>query len=203
MEEVRELKNVLERVEKKLIAASKMYAAMNFAFWLVVMLLYYILINIVEMPGWADGIYWGGAIGVAIWFTGKIWRKFAELVAATGRKASIGTLPGILILASWIVGSTVGWIIIPRTSIAVNEGARLAVGFLTFIGLSVFGQWLVFFKYGEAEKEMIPAFLVPFLGIAIAWNMKSGAMTWAGFVVALGFSVTVLWYLYSAFKTLG
>ena len=51
VEEVRDLKDVLERVEGKLIAAGKMYGAMNFGAWLSVMLFYYVIIGMFR-PSW-------------------------------------------------------------------------------------------------------------------------------------------------------
>ncbi|MCD6558914.1 MAG: hypothetical protein J7K57_03450 [Palaeococcus sp.] len=203
MEEVRELKEVLEKVEAKILAAGKMYGAMNFVVWMNVMLLFYVLMGIFELPGWGIALYWMAGFGGAFWFTGKIWQRLAALMRASGKKGEVSTFGSILIFVSWILGATLGWILIPSTSIAVSEGARMAVGFLSFMTISIFGMWLVFARYGGIEREMVPAFLIPALGIPFAWGMSTGAMIWAGFVVALGFAVTIMWYLYSAFKAIG
>jgi len=88
---------------------------------------------------------------------------------------------------------------VPRMNPGVNPEASLAVGFLSFITLSIFSMWLVFAKYSGVEREIIPSFLIPALGIALAAKMESGAMAWAGFTVGLGFALTVLLYIHSAF----
>ena len=204
MEDVRELKSVLERVEGRLIAAGKMYGAMNFGVWLAIMLLYYVMLGLFQ-PSWHFNIvYWPLGFAVAMVFTGTIWKRFKRLGRVTGREIESSTLGGILIGLSWGLGFIIGWVLIPRLNPGVNFESTLATGFLTFIAFSVFAMWLVFAKFdpGEAEKEIVPAFLLPAIGIPHAMRMGPGAIMWAGFVVGLGFSLTVLWYLYSAFKAI-
>ncbi|NJE05546.1 hypothetical protein E3E36_05190 [Thermococcus sp. M36] len=202
MEEVKELKEVLERVEGKLIAAGKMYGAMNFGIWLSVMLFYYAIIGVVDLPWQFNLVYWPVAFIVAMGFTGRIWKRLQKLGRVTGREAEISTTGGILIALSWITGIVLGWGIIPGMHLGVNAEASMAVGFLSFISFSVFAMWLVFARYGGIEREIIPAFLVPAMGVPFARGMGSGAMAWAGFLVGLGFSLAVLAYIYSAFRAI-
>ena len=202
MEEVGELKSVLERVEGRLIAAGKMYGAMNFAVWLAIMLLYYVMLGIFDIPWQFNLIYWPLGFAVAMVFTGRIWKRLKRLGRVTGREIEGSKTSGILVMASWITGIILGWGIIPRMGVGVSGGAALAVGFLSFITLSIFGMWLVFARYSGVEREIIPSFLIPAMGIPIVWNMETGAMVWAGFTVALSFALTILWYLYSAFKAI-
>ncbi|NJE85490.1 hypothetical protein E3E23_06585 [Thermococcus sp. CX2] len=202
MEEVRELKSVLERVERKLIAAGKLYGALNFAVWLAIMLLYYDILALLDIPWQFNLVYWPIAFIVAITFTGRVWKRFVEIAKATGREVESSKREGMLIALSWILGIVIGWGVIPQTSIAVNAEARLAVGFLSFITLSILGMFLVIAKFSGTEKEMIPAFLIPGIHIPVVWNMENGAMILAGFVVALGFAVTVLLYIHNAFKAI-
>ncbi|ASJ06237.1 hypothetical protein A3L08_02275 [Thermococcus pacificus] len=201
MEDVKELKDVLERIEGKLIAAGKMYGAMNFGAWLSVMLFYYVMLGLFEVNWRFNLIYWPVAFAVAMTFTGRVWKRFKRLGRVTGEVEASRT-GAILVALSWTAGIVLGWVIVPRINLGVTSDASLAVGFLTFIALSIFGMWLVFARYGEAEREIVPAFLLPALGIPLARGMESGAMVWAGFLVALGFSVTILWYLYSAFRAI-
>ncbi len=203
MEDVKELKDVLERVEGKLIAAEKMYSAMNFALWLSVMAFYYLLNGLVTLRGPVSLGYWMVAIVLAVPLTIKIWNRLKGLYSTfypnsrrNGRKIAV------LVTLPWVVGSAVGWWLIPSiTSIGVSADARLGVGFLSFIGISLLGQWLVMTQ-GRCEFEMMPSFILPLLAIPIAWNMNSGTITWVSFVVATGFSLTILWYLYSAFRAI-
>ncbi|NJE76710.1 hypothetical protein [Thermococcus sp. ES12] len=202
MEDVKELKEVLERVEGRLIAAGKMYGAMSFGAWLSVMLLYYVIIGVFDLPWQFNIVYWPVAFMLAMGFTGRIWRRLQKLGMVTGKEVESSTTGGILIAVSWITGIALGWGVIPRLNPGVNPEASLAVGFLSFITFSIFGMWLVFAKYSGVEREIIPSFLIPALGIALAAKMESGAMVWAGFLVALGFSLSVMLYIYSAFKAI-
>ncbi|WP_297065489.1 hypothetical protein [Thermococcus sp.] len=198
MEEVKELKETLERVEGKLIAAANVYGAMNFAFWLVAMSLFFVLLGIGSVSPPVSLAYWGTAIAFGIYVSIKLWERIERLAGPSGGSK----LGALMIGLSWAVGSIIGWWIIPdMTSIGVNAGARLAVGFLTFIGLSLLGQWFVM-SAGRGHYEMIPSFLLPLLAIPVAMDMENGAMLWAGFVVAFSYGLTVLLYLYSAFKAI-
>jgi len=194
MEEVRELKSVLERVEGKLIVAEKTYAALNFAVWLTIMVGYYILMGVFGYGALQSITYWLIAASMAVYITGKVWDRYIAIYTA---KEDGGKKVGLMILASWVIGSIIGWGIIPRTDIAVNVDARIAVGLLSFIGLSLLGQTLAL-----KDREAIPSFLIPLLAVPVAWNMETGATVWAGFVIAAGFGLTIVLYLYSAFRAI-
>ncbi|WP_232054720.1 hypothetical protein [Thermococcus sp. 2319x1] len=84
----------------------------------------------------------------------------------------------------------------------ITEEASVAAGFLTFIALGVFGMWLVFIRAGNKDKGMVPAFLLPALGVPLVLEMEKGAMAWAGFLVAAGYALTSLLYLYFAFNAI-
>ena len=198
MEEVRELKSVLERVEGKLIAAGKIYGAINFGVWLVAMSLFFVLLGVFKVNTLMSVAYWGVAILLGVYASVRLWERMKHL-SGTLKGNKTGAL-GIGL--SWAIGSLIGWWAIPSmTDIGVSGDSRLAVGFLTFIGLSLLGQWLVM-TGGRGEYEMVPSFLIPFLSIPLAMGMERGAMLWAGFVVAFSYGITVLLYLYSAFKAI-
>ncbi|WP_297437280.1 hypothetical protein, partial [Thermococcus sp.] len=175
----------------------------NFALWLSVMAFYYLLNGLVTLRGPVSLGYWMVAIVLAVPLTIKIWNRLKGLYSTfyhnsrrNGRKIAV------LVTLPWVVGSAVGWWLIPSiTSIGVSADARLGVGFLSFIGISLLGQWLVMTQ-DRCEFEMMPSFILPLLAIPIAWNMNSGTITWVSFVVATGFSLTILWYLYSAFRAI-
>ncbi|BAD86014.1 hypothetical membrane protein, conserved [Thermococcus kodakarensis KOD1] len=197
MEDVKELKSVLEKVEGKLIAAGKMYAAMNFAGFLAVMTLFYVILRFFNGGPAFSIAYWTAATIVVITFTSKVWRR---IVTISGIKRNSGKKIGLEIAGAWVIGAALGWVLIPSLNPGINEEAGLAVGFLSFISVSLLGQWAVLKKCCGAENEMVPAFLIPALAIPLAWGMGSGAMLWAGYVVSLGFATTILLYLHSAFK---
>ena len=198
MNDVKDLKDVLEKVEKKIMAAGKIYGAMNFAFWLIAMLGYYVLAPFMSYSPIFTGIYWPLAFTVGIFFVVKITKMIAKVERESSSRG-FGAMIGI----SWVVGAAVGWFFVPSMNVGANDMASMAMGFLSFISISIFGMWLSFIKYKISAEEMIPSFLIPAIGIPIAMIMKTDAMLWAGFLVAIAFSVTILWYLYSAFKYVG
>ncbi len=193
MEDVRELRDVLERVEGKLIAAGKMYGAMSFAVWLVILMLYYVLLAIMNPPWQFNVLYWPVAFALAMKFSGEIWKRFTRLAGMEGSRKD-----GIKIALVWSLGFVLGWIVVPAV---LNRPVDTEIGLalLTFISFSVGGMFLVAMR---SEKEVIPAFLVPALLIPIAYGMEAGTSLMAGFGVGLGYSITVLLYLYSAFRAI-
>jgi len=198
MNDMKDLKDVLEKVEKKIMAAGKIYGAMNFAFWLIAMLGYYVLAPITSYSIYFTIIYWPIAFATGIFFIIKITRMIAK-VERNGSSRGFGAMIGI----SWGIGAALGWFLIPSLNLGVNTESSMAIGFLSFMSISIFGMWLSFIKYKIGAEEMIPAFSIPAIGIPMAMTIKIDAMAWSGFVVAISFSITILWYLYSAFKYMG
>ncbi len=198
MEDVAELRTVLDRVAGRLFAASKMYGALNFAVWGAIMLLYYILGVFAGFGALFSVIYWAAAAAVAIMMTSMIWSRINRMGVDESHKAD-GRMMGFLIFSAWILGAVVGWWLIPAT---LASGPVMAVGFLSFIAISVCGMWLVMELHGAREKEMIPAFLVPVLGIGGVVYAPENAMLTAAMFVALGFMVTIIFYLFSAFRAI-
>jgi len=193
MEEVKALRETLERVEGKLIAAGKMYGAMSFAVWLVILMLYYVILALVK-PSWQFNVlYWPIAFALAMKFSGDIWKRFTRLAGIEESRKE-----GIKIALVWLLGFILGWVVLPAM---LNRPIDTEIGLalLTFISFSVGGMFLVAMR---SEREMIPAFAVPALLIPVTYNMEAGASLMAGFGVGLGYSITVLLYLYSAFKAI-
>ncbi len=201
MEDVKALRETLERVEGRLIAAGKVYGAMNYAVWLMVMAGYYVLAGAIGYGPVISTLYWITGAGTAAYITMKIWGRYTSLHRNFGSELKASRTAGLVILTVWITGAIIGFVLIPSSSIGANADARFGVGLLTFIGLSLLGQWLVM-TGGKGEFEMVPAALLPLLGIPIAWNLQEGATVWAGFLITLGFGTTILLYLYSAFKAI-
>ncbi|WP_297535699.1 hypothetical protein [Thermococcus sp.] len=194
MEDVKELKSVLERVESKLIAAGNIYGALTFSAWLTVMTGYYVLSGLLGNGYVESLVYWVIGAVIVSYATKKVWDRYiAVLVSETGRERRIG----LEILASWIIGGLIGWVIIPCLGITTTPEETVAVSLLSFLGISLAGQTLV-----TGDKEEIPSFLVPLLGLPLVPVAGNQATLWAGFVVAFGFSLTIALYLLSAFKAI-
>ncbi|NPA74636.1 MAG: hypothetical protein GXO25_00970 [Euryarchaeota archaeon] len=199
MNEVNDLKDVLDRIEGKLIAASKIYSAMNFAVWGAVMLLYYVLGAFVGFGTVFTIIYWSAGAAVAFWSTSYVWSRMKALWTKDGSENGCGRSMGVLIFLSWIAGSAIGWWLIPSM---VPLNCATEIGLLSFIAISVFGMWLVMELYGAKEREMLPAFLVPIAGIFSIALVQEKTMLIAGVIIALGFLLTIILYLYSAFRAI-
>ena len=201
MNDVKELKDVLSRIEGKLIAASKMYSALNFAMWEGVMVLYYIFLGIYNLAPWETALYWIVAFAVAMYFSGIVWKRL-DLLEKSVKKEYKGNHAGVFVGLSWGIGALLGWWIIHMMHLGVNEESSMAIGFLSFIAISVFGMWLTFTLYNLRSFEMLPAFVVPVLGIPFVMNLQNGSMVLGGFFVAFGFTLTIVWYLYNAFRVI-
>ena len=204
MNDIRELKDVLDKIERKLIAASKMYSALNFTVWLVVISLFYVLIPLpLEGKGaseWLIPLYWFSAVAVVLIFEKKTWKMIYRLNERVKKEKYSETF-GLLIALSWILGSIVGWGIVPQIGLSPNTSTNFAIGFLSFIAISVFGIWVVMLRYYRNEMEMVPSFIIPAIGIPVAMMIDAGVVwVWSGLLVALGYSITALWELYSAFR---
>jgi len=204
MEDVAQLKNVLDRIEAKLIAASKIYIALQFQLWIVIMALYYVLISMMSYVPWQFvAAYWSVGFILFMYGSSLIWKRLANLVSSAGRKMKSGAL-GMGIGASWGIGALIGWFLVPYLLTPIYPSIATGIGYLVFIGTSVLGMFLAQMHFtSRADKEMIPAFLIPYLGIAGIGVANMHPMVYGGFVVAFGFSATVVLYLYSAFRTLG
>ncbi len=187
MEDVRELKSVLERIEGKLLVARKVYASMNFAIWLAVMSLYYVLMGL-GLKGPVESLaYWLGSAVVVFCAMRKIFARYLTL----SRRRSLMWR----IAVAWLVGSATGWVLIPKL-VSGPTSTVISLSILTFLGVSLLGQWAVL-----RENEIVPSFFLPLLGAPLALEMNLSP-EWAGFVLTLGFALTVLLYLHSAFKAM-
>ena len=204
-ENISEFKKTLERIEEKLISAGKIYSAIQFQIWLVAMLLYYIVIApLVTVPWQLTMAYWVSAFAIFSYSSMKIWKRMSNLFRSYGKDIREKPSFGIGIFLSWTSGAVLGWGFIPGVLLKMGVNSAHAIGFLSFISISVFGMFITFLYLAESlEREMIPAFLVPALGILTVLIAAPEDMVYAGFVVGFGFSLTVLAYLYNAFRALG
>ncbi|MFA4647201.1 hypothetical protein P8X24_08130 [Pyrococcus kukulkanii] len=104
MEEVRELKNVLERVEKKLIASYHVYTALIYSAWLLVMG-GYLLLDYLHFQ-WL-GVYWIISIFGIILLTTHVYNRYMK-----GEQSSSSKLDYVWIIA-WILGGASWGLLFP------------------------------------------------------------------------------------------
>jgi|GEM_PF-713504 len=208
-----DLKDVLERIEGKLISAEKIYSAIQFQIWLIAMVFYYLITFHLRVVSWqVTATYWILAFIVFILVSIRIWKRLINLLRSHGKDTRSSPAFGMGISLSWICGSIVGWMLIPKTLSDLQIHQSLAIGFLSFISISVFGMFLTFLYIAKSfEKEMIPAFLIPVVAIPAMMRIPDGfivyagssiTMIYAGFSVAFAFGLTIVTYLFSAFRTI-
>ncbi len=200
MNEVSDLKNVLERIEGKLIAASKMYSALNFAVWEAIMILYYVLEALFDLYAWETAIYWIVGFSLAMYFSYIVGKRLSNLEKNRDNKKARKC--GILVGVSWGIGAFLGFGIVPAMNIGVNMEASFSMGLLSFVAIGVFGMWLIYSYYGCSSKEITPSFIIPAMGVLVVMSIKTGAVIIGGFFIALGFTLTIIWYLYNAFHAI-
>ncbi len=200
MNEVKDLKDVLNRIEEKLIAAGKMYSALNFAVWEAIMVLYYILEGLFDLHGWETAIYWIVGFSIAMYFTIVVGKRLSNL--EENRNDKNGKKCGIFIGISWGIGAFLGFGIVPAMNLGVNMEASFSMGLLSFIAISVFGMWLTYGYYGCSARETIPSFIIPAIGVPVVMGIKTGSVIIGVFFIAFGFTLTIIWYLYNAFRVI-
>ncbi len=203
---ISELKEAIERIEEKLMSASKIYSAIQFQVWLILMMLYYIIIGLLKAVPWQlTAVYWISAITIFGYASMKILERLKKLLKSYGKSVNDSRYFGIAMVLSWIMGAIIGWSIVPSALLnaGVDVNMAVAIGFLSFISISVFGMFLTFLYFADSfEKEMIPAFVIPSLSIMLMGRVTIESMVYAGFSIGLGYSLTVLAYLYTTFKAL-
>jgi hypothetical protein len=207
-----ELKEALERIEEKLISAEKVYSAMQFQIWLVAMILYYLIISPFRYVPWQlTATYWILAFIVFAYFSSRILKRLINLLGSYGKDMKSSPAFGMGIALSWTCGLVIGWVLVPKAISGVMElHQSIAVGFLSFISISVFGMFVTFLYFAKSfEREMIPAFLIPALTIPTIGSIQvptigniPTSVVYAGLSVGLAFSLTVLAYLISAFRVI-
>ena len=201
MEDMEELRNILEKVERKIIAAGKIYSAMNFTYWLAVMCFFYTIIAFFSPNAILSTVYWITALALGAVVSVFVLKKLMNLVRfqelQEGQKEWKASV-SIFLAVSWVAGAIVGFMLIPAL-----PGGGFDVGLLSFISISIFGMWLTFAVYIKRDNEMVPSFFIPAVGALIAYFANEDMTVWAGFVIAFSFSLTIFLYLYNAFKAVG
>ncbi len=194
-----ELESVLERVEGKLILSRKVYAALTYQIWLVIMAGYYLLIGPMQsLSPIYSAIYWGAGIFIYFFASAKIFRKMAPLWNSRGSR---GFSYGFAL--SWLIAAAIGWFVIPYY-LSLPFLSALTVGFLSFIALANLGMILsVYSAYGSLEREMIPGTIIPAAMILVIPYLSVNPMYYAGMAVVAGYGLCVVLYLYSAFRYAG
>ncbi len=195
MEEIEELREVLNRISGKILAIEKICIAMNFQIWTVIMAGYYVLISPFErLPLWLTIAYWSFGVMVFAYASRSLWRRVSMLISEGGSgKVNLG------ILLSWTIAALFGWFFVP-SMVGGYFLQKLAIGLLSFISTGVIGMMItIYFGAKRLELEMFPAFLIPALAIPFV-HLAGNPMDFAGMAIVLGYGITVVLYTFRAFK---
>ncbi|MBE8539654.1 hypothetical protein [Geoglobus acetivorans] len=197
MEDTEELRKILEKVERKIVAVGKIYSAINFAYWLMVMSVFYVVLALFSPSSIISAVYWIAAMIAGVAVSGILFRRIMHIAKMSGEKRESKTMAALIFL-SWVAGAIIGFIVLPAT-LSAGFGAAL----LSFLSISLFGMWAVLSHLEGSELEMVPSFLITAIGAVVAFTSAENLSVWAGFVIAAAFSITILLYLYSAFRIIG
>ncbi|WP_456369406.1 hypothetical protein [Geoglobus sp.] len=197
MEDAEELRKILEKIERKIVAVGKIYSAINFAYWLMVMSVFYVILAFFRPSGTISAVYWVVAMIAGVAVSGILFRRIMRIAKRSGEKRGSRTVAAFIFL-SWVAGAILGFLVLPAT-LSAGFGAAL----LSFLSISLFGMWAVLSYSGGLELEMVPSFLITAIGAVVAFTSAEDLSVWAGFVIVTAFSVTMLLYLYSAFRIIG
>jgi hypothetical protein len=191
-----ELKDVLKKVAGRILAVEKICIALSFQIWIVVMAGFYIVIApLKSVPVMLVLGYWSAGTAIFIYIERLAWRR-ASLLISEGRRKTINT--GIVL--SWITASVIGWFVIPDL-LSYTFLEKLAVGLLSFVSIAVAGMILtILIDTKKVALEMIPAALIPALLIPVVFTVRGNPMYFAGMCVVFSYGITVILYMYRAFK---
>ncbi len=196
--DLNEFKDVIEKVENKLIVAKKIYAASIFTLWLLAMSLCYVIFsfNFHTATFFLFGGYWITICVVVFYLSTLLYKRYF----AIERNCERAKGDKYKILFSWIFGSIVGFLIIPHLLNNVLPNTLIfSISLLSTIAVSLFGEFLVL-----KDFEIIPSILFTFFGTLILTffhtHLTIAPIAWTGYIIALGYLSTIILYLASVFK---
>ncbi len=185
------MKDVLERVERKLIIMGDVYGAINYLGWTIVLgvyMLLYVLIYAYEIKvnyGIIMGIFWSLGMAFIIYLNAVVWKKIKQLRLESAR-IKVREFWG------WVVGLVL-WFLIPMV---IHEDWSLALGFLLFIIGGNLGLALSFKDYRSTPPVITSLLAIP-LVTGVSFDF-----TWAIAVLFanVGYAISAMLYLLSSFS---
>ncbi len=193
-----EMVEALERIEKKLIASSDVYGALNYASWTIILGVYLALCTIIysccrttEHFWYITGVFWALAFVFIFYINALVWKKVRHL-----REYHRKGIWSIMILG-WIIGGII-WTILP---VLWNPQSSI-LGFLIFIICGNMGISIAIRDY----RPLMPVITSALATLMVIWgNTGQGYMGWSlgTEFVLVGYSLSTLLYLWSAFTLVG
>ena len=183
--DVKELKEVLVKVETKIAAVKKIHMAMAFIYWESALAVLYMLLMLVNLSSYEYAIYWACAIAVYYF----IWRRTKAIFSTCSPTAYMAKA---LIVATIVSIPLIGCI---ERFLSFEYVASVSVLCIISVYLLVLGL-AIKRRSGSFPKEMIPATLCfAFTPLILVSN---DPLYFAGFVVIVTYNITALLSLMSA-----
>ncbi len=188
MEEVRDLKDVLERVEEKLVVVRYVHIAVAFVYWSTVLASFYILLSVVRRMDWLTGMaFWLSA--VAVYY--PVWSRTKRILGLNFRTFSYKILLPLAITVSicfWLPNYLVKFTSFER---AIGVTILCSVSLYLLVVAIVVGA-----RRGRFPTELIPPIL-SFIFVPAVLTVGD-PITFAGFVIVTTYGITALTCLFKA-----
>ena len=201
-----EMKNVLEKVEKKLIASSQVYAGMNYIAWTIVLSVYQLIFlgvyfnrGVYEWlwthpiyEGIIMGLFWGISALFIVYVNVILWKKMKHLTQRNKKKEREEE---ITMIAGWIIAGILFGIL----PMIIHEPWSAAFSFLLFIISGNSGIAIGFRDYKATMPVITSLIAIPFTivgSIDASWFIAIQFVT-------VGYALSTILYLWNTFKLVG
>ncbi len=182
MEDIRGLKDVLERVEGKLVVVRYVHVALAFVYWATVLAIFYLILDIVKRIGEPTAIaFWLSA--VMLYY--PIWSRTKKILGLNFRAFAfkiVIPLLLVIVLNFWIVSSLMTFMSPDR---ATSVGLLCSISmYLLIVAL------IVKARRGRFPKEMLPAIL-SFAFIPMIFSVDD-PLVFIGYVIMTTYGISAL-----------
>ena len=198
------MKEVIEKIEKKLIASSKIYAAMNYGIWAAILIIYEIMfvplfiykpteVWFSTHPPYAGimvGVFWTIAIGFLVYVNKIAWKKMKQLNVEKSSKYNSHPM-----IIGWVIAAV--FFVLP--SLLIHASWAYSLGFLLFIITGNIGIYICCRNYESFASIASAIIAIPFIffvSLDMAWFLAIG-------FVAGGYAISTMLYLWSTFRLVG
>ena len=196
-----EMKDVIEKVERKLMASSNVYAGMNYIAWTGVLSAYQLILLSVYFTGayewfWAHtiyasifmGLFWGISALFIAYVNATLWKKTKHLMR---RNKKNGKGAEITMIAGWIIAGILFGIL----PVMIHEPWSAAFSFLLFIISGNSGIAMGFRDYRATMPVITSLIAIPFILI----DSVNASWLIAIQFVTVGYALSTILYLWNTF----
>jgi len=196
-----EMKGVIEKVERKLMASSNVYAGMNYIAWTVVLSTYQLILLNVYFTGayewlWTHAIYagifmglfWGISFLFIAYVNMILWKKTKHLTRRNKKKEKGAHMT---MIAGWIIAGILFGIL----PVMIHKPWGTALSFLLFIISGNSGIAMGFRDYKATMPVITSLIAIPFILI----DSVDASWLIAVQFVTVGYALSTILYLWNTF----